>query len=134
MKGKIRVNVGDVFQINLPTGKFAYGRVYQDALVKIYKKVTDEHNNPPIGSRNFLFQVGMYADLLTTGKLQIVGHDPFKSEEDSWGDPSCIQDPISNNYSIYHKGNIRDSTKEECEGLEKAAVWDLNHIIERIQS
>ena len=132
MKKKVRFKVGDVFQIELPDGRYAYGRVYKDAAVGIYRRLTDAPRQPPIGSRDFMFIVGMYEDILTSGQCPVVGHDPFGDTESSWPPPNYIRDQISGEYSIYHEGEIRDATEAECRGLEEAAVWDLHHIIERI--
>jgi Immunity protein 26 len=33
---------------------------------------------------------------------------------------------------IDHRGNRRPATLEECEGLERAAVWDWSHVEERL--
>lgn len=128
---RIRPKVGDIFQIPLPDGRFAYGKVFWDASVGIYRKVFDEPTEPPIRSR-FAFIVGLYDDILKSGVWPIVGHEPFASEEDTWPPPNYIKDIISGEYSIYHKGEIRPSTKEECRGLEEAAVWDAHHVIDRI--
>jgi hypothetical protein len=131
---KIRPKVGDVIQIALPDGRYAYGRIYKDASVGIYRQVTNEPDQPPVGSRDFMFNVGIYDDIVTSGECPIVGHDPFKDSESSWPAPNCIIDPISGEYSIYHKGEIRAASEVECEGLEEAAVWDLQHIISRIMN
>jgi hypothetical protein len=74
----------------------------------------------------------MYRAVLTKGECPIVGHDPFEPGEDDWLPPKYIFDVLSGNYDIYHKGRIRPATKEECRGLEREAVWDLPHIVDRI--
>ena len=71
---------GDVFQIPLPDGRFAYGRVYDDASVAIYRSITEEPLQPPIGSRDFLFTVGLYSDILQKGEWKIISHDPMQQE------------------------------------------------------
>lgn len=75
---RIRPKVGDIFQIPLPDGRFAYGKVFWDASVGIYRKVFDEPTEPPIRSR-FAFIVGLYDDILKSGVWPIVGHEPFAS-------------------------------------------------------
>lgn len=129
---KIKPTPGDVFQISLPDGRYAYGRVYRDASVGVYRTVSDEPLLPPIGSRDFLFHVGMYEDVLTRGMCPIVGHDQFGDGEDAWPPPYCIIDVITGEHSLYHKGEIKPASKAECDGLEKAAVWELSEIISRI--
>lgn len=131
---KVKLRVGDVFQIALSDGRFAYGRVYKDASVGIYSDVTRGPGEPPLGSRDFLFNVGIYEDVLTSGECPIVGRDPFEDGESPWPPPNCIIDPISGEYSIYQEGEIRAASQAECSGLEEAAVWDLQHIISRIMN
>ena len=131
-KGKrIRPKVGDIFQIPLPDGRFAYGKVFRDASVGVYRKTFTSPTKLPIKSP-FAFIVGLYDDILKSGMWPIVGHEPFESEEDEWPPPSCIKDIISGAYSLYYKGEIRPSTEKECRGLEEAAVWDAPHVIDRI--
>ncbi|MFL6255398.1 MAG: Imm26 family immunity protein [Pyrinomonadaceae bacterium] len=129
---KIKPSLGDVFQISLPDGRYAYGRVYDDASVGIYRAVSDEPLLPPIGSGDFLFHVGMYDDVLKVGMCPIVGRDPFRDGEEAWPPPYYIIDPISGEYSLYHKGEIKPASAGECEGLEEAAVWELRDIITRV--
>jgi hypothetical protein len=131
-KKKIRIKIGNVFQIALPNGKYAYGRIYNDAAVGIYRAVSDGPFMPPIGSRDFLFNVGMYDDVLKSGECPIVGHDEFTNGESEWPPPHYIKDIITGEFSIYYKGKIRKSSKNECDGLEETAVWGLEHIIPRI--
>ena len=129
---RVEYKVGDVFQINLPNGKYAYGRIYDDAAVGFYKEITDEPLKPPIGSRDFAFIVGFNDKVITSGECPIVGYDGFSKSESAWPPPTFIKDPISGKYSIYHKGKIRKASEEECDGLEETAVWHLSHVIERL--
>ncbi len=129
---KYRIKIGDVFQITLPNGKYAYARIYKDASVGIYQQLISEPSRPPIGSRDFLFHVGLYRPVLSSGEWPIVGHDKFESSESKWSPPCFIKDEISGEYEIYHQGEIRKSSPEECKGLEEAAVWYSPHIINRI--
>jgi hypothetical protein len=89
-KKTILAKVGDVFQIGLLNGKYAYGRVYKDASVGVYREITDSPNLPPIGSRDFLFNVGMYKDILSSDEFPIVGFNPFKDGESAWPPPIAL--------------------------------------------
>lgn len=128
---RIKPQVGDIFEIRLPDNRFAYGKVFRDASIGVYEKIFSSPAEPPINS-SFAFIVGLYSDILKSGMWPIVSHEPFDSVEAEWPPPACIKDVISGGYSIYHKGEIRASTAEECVGLEKAAVWDADHVIDRI--
>src|SRR5688500_5528098 len=85
---RIAIKIGDVFEISLPNGRFAYGRVYDDAGVGIYKFISDSANNPPIGLKDFMFYVGMYEDILKSEEWKIVANDPFTSGESRFPPPS----------------------------------------------
>lgn len=133
MTGKRRnqVKIGDVYAIPLPNGKFAYGRVYKDACIAIYKHIGETMKDTPI-TEDYVFTVGIYKDILQSGQWTIVESKPFISDEEAWPPAMYTVDTISGKYSIYHKGQFRDSNMIECEGLEEAAVWEARHIIDRI--
>ena len=38
----------------------------------------------------------------------------------------------SGKYSIYRNGELLPSSYEECKDLETCAVWELNHVIDRL--
>jgi immunity protein 26 of polymorphic toxin system len=127
-----RPAAGDVIQVTLQTGRYAYGRVLQDASVAFYRTTTAEPGLPPIGSRDYQFIVGVYDDVAGSDGAPVVGHDPSQEPEDDWPPPHSVRDPISGTMSIYHHGHIRPATQEEAEELEPAAVWDLHHLIDRL--
>jgi hypothetical protein len=127
-----RPRVGDVVQIALPNGRYAYGRVLRDASIAIYRQTTTSPAQPPLGSREYQFVVGVYEDVLQSGSCPVVGHDPSRDGDDEWPPASFIRDPISGDVSLYHKGIITPAAEDEVSGLERASVWDLNHIVDRI--
>jgi Immunity protein 26 len=73
---RVQRRVGDIFQIDLPDGRFAYGKVFRDASIGIYQRVFDSPVFPPIDSP-FVFVVGLYDDILKSGMWPIVGSEPF---------------------------------------------------------
>jgi len=105
---------------------------YDEAGLGVYSQITDEPHKPPIGSRDFQFIIGVYNKVLTSGEWPIVGDDPFGENEDPWPPPRCMIDSISGKYSIYHHGKTTPASAEECQHLEVTAVWDRDHIIDRI--
>jgi hypothetical protein len=130
-KKRKRIKIGDIYAIPLPNGKYAFGRIFKDAGIGIYKYIGESIEDIPKGEE-YQFIVGIYEDVLKSGDWTVVENRPFMSDDEAYPPPSCIIDIISGKYSIYHKGEIRSSTKSECEGLEVAAVWADNHIIDRI--
>lgn len=76
--------VGGVIQLTLPSGCYAYDRVLRAASVAFYSETTTEPDLPPIGSRDYQFVVGVYADVLNSEGVSVVGHDPSQAPEDDW--------------------------------------------------
>ena len=123
--------IGDVVQFALPNGRFAYGRVLTEG-VAFYRETTDEPGQPPVGSRDYQFVVGVYDDVVRSPEHPVVGHDPSADDEDDWPPPQCVRDVISGGWSIYHKGEMRPSSAEQCSGMEPVAAWDERHLVERL--
>jgi hypothetical protein len=130
-KKQRRKKLGDVYAIPLPNSKFAFGRIFKDAGIGIYKHIGESIVDIPM-DENYQFIVGVYDYVLKSGNWSFVENRPFNNVEEAYPPPTCIIDSISGKYSIYHKGEIRASNKSECEGLEITAVWADNHIIDRI--
>ena len=105
-----RPRPGTVVQIKLPNGRYAYGRVYDEAGLGVYSQITDEPHKPPIGSRDFQFIIGVYNKVLTSGEWPIVGKDSFGENEDPWPPPRCIIDSISGKYRAGGPGKTVDLT------------------------
>jgi hypothetical protein len=131
MSRPTRPPVGAVVEIALADGSFAYGRVLRDAAIAVYREMSTAPAKPPIGSRDYQFVVGIYDDALAD--LTLVGQDPSVDSEEDWPPPFSVTDKISGQMSIYHHGEMRPAAESECEGLEPAAVWELSHIVERIE-
>jgi hypothetical protein len=131
MSKSAKPRVGDVVAIALPSGGRAYARVLRDASIAVYRGGTDA-SGPPIGSRDYQFVVGIYEDTLR--KLPVVGRDPSANEAEDWPPPHRITSRVPGPPRIYHRGEIRPAVADEAHGLEVAAVWELEHIIERLQA
>ena len=129
---RCKPQVGDVIQFTLPNGCYAYGRVLNDASVAFYNETTTKPSLPPTGSRDYQFVVGVYADVLNSEEVPVVGHDPSQGPEDDWPPPYRVRDPILGAMKIYHHGLMRNAAPEECVELEPAAVWDYSHLIDRL--
>ena len=131
MRKRQREKLGNIYAIPLPDKTFAFGRLYKERLA-IAKERSDNISAFP-DFKNIDFFVGVYKDVLTDGEWPIVGNMPFKDGEDIWSPKTYIQDQMHpERYEIYEKGKIRKSTHEECIGLEETAVWDRNHVVDRL--
>jgi hypothetical protein len=119
-----------VVRIALPDGRIAFGRVLRDASIAIYRGIWNGNDRPPIGSRDFAFVVGIYdADLRA---LPVAGSDPASGDDD-WPPPMAIRPVLSgDHWKIYDRGVMRQSSAEGARSLEPAAVWHIDHIIDRV--
>lgn len=129
-----RIRIGDVLAIPLDNGRFAFCRVLKDASIGIYDYSVHSQDMIPSSTIRYLFVVGVYRHVLTSGEWPLVLRQPFQHEEDAWPPPQVVHDVISGGVSIYHKGVMRPASTQECEGLEPAAIWDREQILSRLTS
>lgn len=123
--------LGDIYEIPLPNGMNAYGRLYKEYVLAIYNKICNSVSELP-KENDYQFYVGVYKDLLQDGIWPVVDNRKFDSDEEAWAPPQCVVDAITKEGSIYYKGKIIPCSYEECKDLEVAAAWDRNHVIDRI--
>ncbi len=133
---KQRRTIGAFVAIPLSTGQFAYARILDDAEYAVYDLVTShvETDVELIRSKPVLFLVAVYNDAVTSGRWEKIGKMPL--EDNLRVLPlKFIQDAIHpEQFSIYNPntGEIRETTKVECVGLERVAVWEPEHVESRI--
>lgn len=130
-KKRKKLKLGDIYEIPLPSGENAYGRLYEESVLAIYKKRGKSINEIPEDTP-YDFFVGVYTDLLEDGKWKVVSNRKFAPGEDTWGPPQCVIDAITGEGSLYYKGEILPCSYEECKDLEIAAAWDRNHVVDRL--
>jgi hypothetical protein len=126
--------LGDVIQIDLGDGLCAYARVLGEATVAIYDCHCEVER--PIGEilkQRVLFQVAVMNWAVKKGRWRVIGRAPLEDDLAVLR-PKFIQDPLNNTqFSIYEHGAIRPASRDECIGLERAAVWDPEHVEDRIR-
>lgn len=128
---KKKLKLGDIYEIELPNGKKAYGRLFKEYTLAIYDKLCNDVSELP-EENNYRFFVGVYKDLLQDGVWPIVSNRKFDSDEAAWPPPQCVVDAITEVGSLYYKGEIIPCGYEECKDLEVVSAWDRNHVIDRI--
>src|SRR5262245_11440659 len=126
--------VGAIVKIPLDGKWFTYGQILDDAEVAVFDARTDcELPMDEITSRAIICRVAVSYHAITKGRWLKVGKSPI-SEEIKVPMPKYIQDILKpDRFEIYCNGEIRQSTHEECIGLERAAVWEPEHVEERIR-
>jgi hypothetical protein len=128
---RVRVRQGDVIQLSLPNGKYAYGRVGDGETIHVYSGLTDRPNSPPIGSRTFLFNRTGIVSLIKDGTLPIVGFDAWDNDE-----PGRISRCYTGAYPSFclndSLGNAKWVSAIECWGLSNCGWYDLQTFVDRI--
>ncbi|WP_034539127.1 MULTISPECIES: Imm26 family immunity protein [unclassified Bacteroides] len=128
--------VGSILEINIENKYFTYAQILNGVCV-FFDYRSKEHlkdftilENAPI-----LFFLCVYKQVITQGDWLKVGKMPIR--EDCKVIPNqFIQDHFNpDNIEMYitETGEIVPSTREECMGLERCAVWDSNHVEDRIR-
>ena len=129
-RGK-RLILGDIYEIELPNGKKAYARLFNECTLAIYTGVYNDYAEVPQEESYFRY-VSAYKKVLTDGVWKVVGNRPFSNDDDAWAPPKVVVDAITGKGRLYHKGEIKPCSFEECKNLEVVAVWDRKHIIDML--
>ena len=130
-KKKKRI-VGDFLKIPLGDGTLSYGRVLEDPLCCFYNyksKIVPELTF--IQGQPLAFKVWVMNYAITDGDWEVIGNLPLEDELKE-APKFFKQDPINRKLSIYHMGTDKPATIDECEGLECAAVWNPEHVVDRL--
>lgn len=132
MKFKRR-KVGDIVKVPLRDGTHTYARVLPEASFAVYdSRGTEELAIERVVNQPVLFFVAVMHHAVKTGRWPVVGHIPL--DDQLHAPPRFIQDPLNkSNFSIYENGQIRPATRHECLGLEREAVWEPEHVEERLR-
>ena len=129
----VKRNIGDVLKIELGDGTHTYARVLPEASFAIYDaRTTEDLTILETVERPILFYVAVMNHAVKEKRWPVVGHRTL--EEGLQAPPRFIQDALNKKrFEIYEHGRIRPATRQECLGLEREAVWEPEHVEERIR-
>jgi len=127
---------GDIVRIDLGDGRYTYGQLLADPYVAVYDFPTTGEATAmaEVVGKPILFIVAVYDRAIGRRGWPIVGQAPPGSPHIAVPD-QFMQDMANpaNLRIIDVEGNIRPATFEECAGLERCAVWEAEHVAERIR-
>ncbi|GAB1268388.1 hypothetical protein NBRC116493_16410 [Aurantivibrio infirmus] len=125
--------VGDIVKIDLKNGYFAFGRVLKEPLMAFYGfRATATPSVEEIVSKEILFKIWVMNNAVTSGRWPIVGH--LDLDESLLKSVTFFkQDSISKKLYLYRDSKVLPASREECIGLEKAAVWSASHVEDRLR-
>tara|TARA_R110002073_G_scaffold34432_1_gene102173 strand:+ start:1043 stop:1498 length:456 start_codon:yes stop_codon:yes gene_type:complete len=130
---KIERHVGDIVKVRLEDGDFCFGRILEEPLVAFYDLKTVRISSvEEIVKRPILFKIWVMNHAINSGAWEVIGHHEL---EDDLKEPVRFfkQDPISKGVCLYINSEEVPATREQCEGLDRAAVWNPEHVEDRLR-
>jgi len=122
---------GNFVAIPLSDGTVSFGRELREGVVGFYDLRSDSIPElDEIEKAPTLFKVSVMDRAIRSGRWRVIGN---KSLRHGLEKPTTffMQDATSGEFSIYREGAIRPATEDQCRGLERAAVWDPEHVEDR---
>jgi len=130
---KVKRRVGDIVKVDLGNQSFCFGRVLDEPLLAFYDLKTDKVMEiDDITRRPLLFKIWVMNHAITSGRWEVIGH---RELEGFLTEPTIFfkQDMMSKELSLYVAGEEHPATRQQCKGLERAAVWDPEHVEDRLR-
>lgn len=131
-----KLEMGAFIRIPLDSETHTFGRILKSPFVAVYdcQSKDESAHGEQIAASPVLFVVAVMDRAVKTGRWQIIDRIPLEESEIRIPD-QFMQDrfnPLKCRI-IDSSGTSREATIEECEGLEPAAVWEAEHVEQRIR-
>lgn len=133
-KTKPRRVDGDFLKIPLADDLHSYARVLPHAVYAFYDIATEkELALKEIARCPVLFVVAVMDYAIKSGRWVSIGNLPLEKHLQA-NYTFFIQDPLDpESFQIYFQsGEVKPATRRECARLERASVWDPEHVESRI--
>ena len=137
MAKRQRITIGSILEINIEKSYYTYAQILGKANYAFFDYKTKEHLKEfnTLLDKPILFITAVYDDVITQGHWTKVGN--LELREDLQEIPmQFIQDALHpDRFEFYNPntGDTKKATKNQVKGLERAAVWEANHIEDRIR-
>jgi hypothetical protein len=135
---RIRRRPGDVLKISLGDGRHSYAQVGDEPLIVFFDGAfTDEPSPDVVIGLPVLFRIWVHNDAVKRGLWPVIGNQPLAPENSA--EPYFYkQDAVTGALSLYHSsfadtGWERAASATDCNGLECAAVWEPEHVEDRLR-
>lgn len=133
---KQRRTIGAMVEIDLKNGNYCYAQILNDGLVFFDLKTTKRLTNLDVLLEcPVLFFLSVYRDVISQGRWLKVGKLPIRKEFEVLP-MKFIQDNLNpDRFELYNPntGDITKTTKDKIIGLERAAVWEADHVEDRLR-
>lgn len=135
---RVKQRPGDVLKIDLGDGSYSYAQVGPEPVIIFFDGTYRTEQPPEEAVRDpVAFRICVMNYAVTTGLWPVVGRAELTTENAA--EPFFYkQDSISGRLYLYHSSFAatnfeRPASLLECEALECAAVWEPEHVIERLR-
>jgi hypothetical protein len=135
---KVRRREGDLIAIDLGDNRRSYAQVAAEPLIVFFDGCfTDSLPPEKAADLPVLFRLWVANHAITRGRWQVVGRatlTPENQEEPFF----YTQDALTGGLTLYHSSFAqtnweRAASLAECEALECAAVWEPEHVEDRLR-
>lgn len=131
-----RITPGAIVKIVFDSDRHTYGRLLVRPFVQIYDaaRVDDASELSGVLSQPTLFTVGVYDWAIKKGRWLVVGRTDFNEENEPIHEEFIEDKGFPPKYRIIDWfGSARSASLAECRKLQRCAVWEPEHIEERIR-
>ena len=128
--------IGAFIEIILSNGKYSYGRILDKASYAFYEVYSNEKISDvkEIQKKRILFINAVYKSAITNGRWKKIGELDLEPELKTLPLKFIEDQLFPGRFEVYNPntGITSSTSKDKCIGLERAAVWEPEHIEERI--
>ncbi len=133
---KQRITIGAIVEIDLGDNTYSYAQLLDGGSAFFDLRTSEKIKNvKELAGAKVIFILRVYDDVITSGRWKKIGKLPIREELEVLP-MKFMQDELNpNSFELYNPntGEITPATREECKGLECAAVWEAEHVEERIR-
>ncbi|MBW1617528.1 MULTISPECIES: immunity 26/phosphotriesterase HocA family protein [Empedobacter] len=132
-----RITKGSILEISIDNRYYIYAQILGKSSYVFfdYKSVDKIVDLNLLKDKKILFIISVFDQIITKGEWPKVGKLDIRKELEVLP-MNFIQDALNpTNFELYNPntGEIVPITKNEIIGLERAAVWDKNHVEDRVR-
>ncbi len=132
MPRRSKTEAGNIFEIPLGDGGLVYGIVIKSPLAAFFdSRFTERPSLDLIVSQPVAFRIWIMDAALGKHGWKVIGSAPVP---EALATPAVFYkfDSIARKFSLYSSPNETPATREQCIGLESAAVWSACHVESRL--
>ena len=131
---KQRRTIGAILKVPLGDALHTYAQTLNEADFAFFDARTDgELAVADVVASPILFREAVHKSAWTTGRWRAVSESPL-THALSLPVPRFVQDALHpERFQIYLGGTLSPATRLECTNLQRCAVWDPNHIEDRLR-